>query len=451
MSTLCNILVTQRTIEIIELNKNMKRLILYGLLNGLLICNACGLLQAQTELSLDDYKAKVLSYNQDIKIAQQTIQAVKDASREIKTVYFPQIDAKASYSYDFNPPVLSLAGLDIELMPPNWSAGGQLTQNLYTGGKLSASYHSAKIELDIANLMEKLSVDNISYTAEYSYWNASASKTYWNTAIRYRNILNSLYHIVKTRYSDGLISKMDLLKVETSLKDADYQVSRAQQSFTNNCVLLNVLMGASPQDALLLTDSLSTLAAAIEPLSYEDVLQRRPDYLVKTKEIDLQKQKGRIDQSEFLPKAYIGGSIDYGTLLLNLNNDAIWSPRVFASISVPVFQWGKGGYNQKRNKSMMVIKELNQSLIADEIKKDLNMALNNMEETKKQINISKENLDLAQQSLDLHTFSYEEGKTAVLDVQAAQLSWLQAYTNLIQSYLNNKLAIASYYKIISTP
>ncbi len=425
---------------------SMKRLILHSLM----MYGACSFLHAQTNLSIEDYKAKVLSYNQNVKIAQQTIKAAKDATREVKTAFFPQIDGTASYNYDFNPPVLSLGGMSLELKPLNWSAGGQLTQSIYTGGKLSATYNAAKIQQDIADLMEKLSVDNISYTAELTYWNTAASKSLWDTSIRYLDILKNLYNTVQTRYDDGLISKMDVLKVETSLKDADYQSSKAQQSFQNNCIILNILMGESPQNNLILTDSLPEMVSIIEPVSYEEVLQRRPDYLMKTKEINLQEQKGKIDQSEFLPKIYGGGSLEYGTLLLNLNNNTIWSPRLFASISIPIFHWGKSQYSRNKNKALIITKELDQSIMADEIKKELSTALNNIRETGKQIGIAKENLDIAQQSLDLHTFSYEEGRVSILDVQSVQLSWLQAYINLIQSYLNNKLALASYRKVVSS-
>ncbi len=422
----------------------MKRLILYSLM----LLGVARPLYSQTELSLDEYKEKVLSYNQDVKSAQATIKAAQAVAKEIKTEFFPQLDGSGSYSYDFNPPVLALGSLSLDLKAPAWSAGGQLTQNIYTGGKLVASYNSAKIQQDIAMLAEELSVDNISYVAEQVYWNTSASKAFWNTAIEYRNILSRLYSTVQTRYQNGYVSKMDLLKMETSLKEADYQVSKAQQMHTNSCILLHVFMGVSTKEPLSLTDSISSSEAAMI-VPYENVLQQRPDYLIKTREIALQKQKGKIDRSEFLPKVYVGGSMEYGTLLLNLNNNTIWSPRVFAGVSVPLFHWGKSRHSNKKNKALMLSKELAQSAAADEIRKELETAVNNMAETSKQIEIARENLDVARQSLDLHTFSYEEGKTAILDVQAVQLSWLQAYVNLIQSYLNNKLSVAAYRKTVS--
>ncbi len=423
----------------------MSRLILYSVA----VLFTAGRLSAQTGLSLEEYKAKVLDYNQNVKTAQQTVEVAKAAAKEIKTVYFPQVKGKASYSYDFNPPTLELAGIGIELKPPTWSAGGQLTQNIYTGGKLSASYHAAKIQQDIAVLLEDLSTDNISYVAEVAYWNAVGTKSLWDASVSYQNILKDLYGIVLTRYDDGYISKTDVLKIETSLKEAEFQVSKARQAYGNNCIALNVLMGAPSGQPLQLTDTLRQANPIIAPVSYDDVLDRRPDYLAAGKQIDLQMQKAKIDRSEYIPKAYIGGSIDYGTMLLNLNNDYIWSPRVFAGISVPIFYWGKSRHTRNRNQALINTMELEQSAKADEIRKEFDISLNNMKETDNQINIARENLDVAQQSLDLNTFSYTEGRISLLDVQSAQLAWLQAYINLIQSYLSNKVSVASYKKVVS--
>ncbi len=405
---------------------------------------------AQISLSLNGYKQKVLSYNQDIKIAQNTINAAQAVSKEIKTGYLPGIDASGSYSYNFNPVTLSLGNPGEEMKAQNWSAGGEVNQILYSGGKLSASYNAAKIQQDIASLMQESTVDNISYSAETSYWNAVATLSYLNTATRYKNILTDLYKTVQKRFDDGLISKTDLLKVETSLKEADYQLSKAQQLFNNTCIILNILMGEPENTSLQLTDSISDPSSMIvEYLTFDDVLNRRPDYLIKSKEIDLQKQQGKIDLSEFLPKAHIGASVNYGTLMLNFDGKTQWTPLVYANISIPVFHWGKSKFSQNKNKAIEISKELEQDAAADNIKKELGTTLNNIKETGIQIIISKDNLKTAEESLELHTFSYQEGQVSILDVQSVQLSWLQAYVNLIESYLNNKLSIARYKKVIS--
>ena len=70
-------------------------------------------------------------------------------------------------------------------------------------------------------------------------------------------------------------------------------------------------------------------------------------------------------------------------------------------------------------------------------------------ETEYQVKTATENMNLANENLDLVTFSYNEGKASMVDVLSAQLSWTQAHTNLINAYLSEKMAIAEYRKVIS--
>ncbi len=405
---------------------------------------------SQTPLSLEDYKSQVLDYNQQVQIARQTLEAAKSALKEVKTGYYPGINASGSYQYNFNPQELSLGGLNLALENQNWQVGADLRQNIYTGGKLSGTVQMAGIMRDIAALETDLSVYNIAYTAESAYWNTVASQAYVTAARKYLSILTDLLNTVQTRFDDGYISKTDLLKMKTSVKEAELQLSRTEQAYQNNCIVLNILMGEDSRKAFLLTDSIALVSIPPEPVTPEEVLSRRPEYLIKSKEIDFQQAQGKTDQSEFLPKLDVGASAAYGSPLLNLDNEPIVSPILYAQLSVPVFHWGKSRQVRNKSKAMELSRQYALSLTEDNIKQELATAVNNIAESSKQIDIARENLKVADESLDLHTFSYQEGRISILDVQSAQLSWIQASVNLINSYLENKISLAVYKKVIAS-
>jgi len=65
-------------------------------------------------------------------------------------------------------------------------------------------------------------------------------------------------------------------------------------------------------------------------------------------------------------------------------------------------------------------------------------------ESLEQINISGQSLEIANQSLELNIFSYENGRATILVLLQAQVSWIQAYTNNIRAHLNSKIAWANY-------
>lgn len=48
----------------------------------------------------------------------------------------------------------------------------------------------------------------------------------------------------------------------------------------------------------------------------------------------------------------------------------------------------------------------------------------------------------------MNTFSYNEGKLPIIDVLSAQVSWLQAYTNVVSVNYQYKVALAEYAKAL---
>ena len=115
----------------------------------------------------------------------------------------------------------------------------------------------------------------------------------------------------------------------------------------------------------------------------------------------------------------------------------------------PVFDWGERRQTSRQQKAYVAIQELQQSYVSDGILQEYSNAISKVEESVRQVSAAKENMELADESLELITFSYNEGRSSMTDVLQAQLSWIQAQNNLISAYQTNKMAVAEYRKVIS--
>uniref|UniRef100_UPI002606A839 TolC family protein n=1 Tax=uncultured Bacteroides sp. TaxID=162156 RepID=UPI002606A839 len=102
-----------------------------------------------------------------------------------------------------------------------------------------------------------------------------------------------------------------------------------------------------------------------------------------------------------------------------------------------------------QQKAYLGIRRLQQSYLADAILEELSAADVKLTETALQVKTARENMQLADESLSLITFSYNEGRAAMADVLSAQLSWIQARSNLISAHLAQKMAVAEYRKVVS--
>ena len=139
----------------------------------------------------------------------------------------------------------------------------------------------------------------------------------------------------------------------------------------------------------------------------------------------------------------------WDTSITYMGQEIPHTPVAGVNVSIPIFRWGARFKTNRQQKAFIGIQKLQQSYITDNILEELSAATTKLTETEQQVKTAKENMALAEENLDLVTFSYNEGKSSMADVLSAQLSWTQAHTNLINAHLAEKMAVAEYKKVIS--
>ena len=92
--------------------------------------------------------------------------------------------------------------------------------------------------------------------------------------------------------------------------------------------------------------------------------------------------------------------------------------------------------------------EYDLQLTKEQIVQEISNAWTSRTENTKQITVAEEACKIAEENLDLNTFSYTEGKLPIIDVLSAQVTWIQSYSSLIQTWLQQKVSLADYNKAI---
>ena len=402
----------------------------------------------QSYLSLEAYRAKVETYSQVLKQQKLRTMASTEERKIAYTGFLPHIDINADGT-------LNMSDLNAwneplgEYRNHTYQGVFVVSQPLYTGGALNAQQKIAKADEKLNQLNEELTLDQIHYQSDAVYWNASASQAMLQAANTYQNIVKQQYDIIQDRFDDGMISRTDLLMISTRLKEAELQYIKARQNYTLALQRLNILMGIEPNAPI---DSLYTIdiaSAPIQILSLENVLQRRADY--ESTEVNIEKSlaQRKAALSQFNPQLNMYFSGGWATATPNLGYDVSFNPIIGINLNIPIFRWGARLKTNRQQKAYVKIQKLQQSYVTDNINEELSAALTKLKETEFQVKTAKENMNLANENLDLVSFSYNEGKANMVDVLSAQLSWTQAHTNLINAYLAEKMAVAEYKKVIS--
>lgn len=417
----------------------MKRI--YGII-GLLFLGGYGMAQP---LTLQQYRQKVLDYNQEIKQSQEAVKAVLYTLKSIKTGFFPRVDMTGSYSYQIED-VQFMPGIDLK--HDNYSVEAGVVQNVYAGSGLRKQYEMARIQEAIARLGEEYTVDNIVYAADVNYWTVAANRDLYRIALRFVGIVRELFDIVDKRFVEGAISKTDVLMVQARLKEAELQLNTSETNYRTAVQALNVMMGEEAGRPIVLGDSIRQPMAIPSLYDLQLVLENRPDYRIAQQDIELARLQTRLVKANYLPNLAVGIKENWGTTLINVDGDKRFSTIAFAKVNIPVFYWGERRHNVRLSETQEETRELERSKLLDQIRLDLSNAWVSLTEALKKINIVDSSLEIARHNLILNTFSYNEGKLPVIDVLSAQVTWLQAFTNVVSANYQYKVALAEYERTI---
>lgn len=403
-----------------------------------------GIVDAQT-LSVGQYRQKVLEYNQDIQKSQQAVNGALYSLKGIKTGFFPKLDITGNYSYQLEK-VEFLPGTDLK--HDNYGVEAGLVQNVYSGSAVRKQYDVAKLQHAIAQLSVEHTVDNMIYAADVSYWSVAANRNLYELSEQFVQIVRELYEIVNKRFEEGAISKTDVLMVQNRLKEAELQLNTNSTNYKTALQSLNIMMGVEPDAAVVLTDSIQKVLWVPKQEGLNKALERRADYQSAIMGIEMAKLQTDMARSKYLPQLAVGIKEKYGTTLLNVDGKAQWATTAYAQINIPVFHWGEMRQNVRLSRTQEWTKELERSQLKDQVSKELNNAWVNVIEISKKLEIVYSSLDIAKDNLTLNTFSYNEGKLPIIDVLSAQVSWLQAYTNVVSVNYQYKVALAEYAKAL---
>ena len=399
---------------------------------------------AQT-LTVEEYRAKVLDYNQDIKQSREAVKAAIYALKGVKTGFFPKLQLSGNYSYQVED-VEFMQGVDLK--HNNYSAEAALSQNVYAGSMVRKQQEAAKLQKAIARLGEELTTDNIVYAADVSYWTLAANESLFYISQEFVLIVKELDGIVQKRFDEGAISKTDLLMVKTRLKEAELQESTRNMNYQTAMQSFKIMMGVSLEEKWVIIDSIQKPVIVPGLQSLEVALKRRADYQIAVQDFNLTKQQTKIIRSKYLPQLAVGVKETWGTPLINVSGDEKFATVAFAKLSMPIFNWGEKRQYVKQNRAMETSKELAMSKVEDQVKEELANAWVKLNENWKQVEIANSTLEIARENLKLNTFSYNEGKLPILDVLSSQATWLQAYTNVVSANYQYKVAYAEYVRIL---
>ena len=374
-------------------------------------------LRAQTPVTLQDYRRQVLEYSYRLKQAAENAEAAYQSARGLHTGFLPQLSADGDFSIHFKNRYGTQDGQEKLLRPYSFSLQPAVVQQIYGGGSVRNGYRQALVGYDMATLEQQLTELDVTYLAEYNYWNLASNAALLEATVRYEQIVRTMYDVIRTRFEDGYVAKNDLLMIQTRLRSAEFYRIQVENLYRVALQNFNVLSGVEPDMPRRIADSIT------EPSPLPQLASAR-----------------------FMPRLSAGVQGVWNSLSPNFSGETEVDGLTFLRLSVPIFHWGERRRAVAVSQAAFRSAQYAERQKVDDLTLAISSAWTNITEAAIQIEIAQANLDVAGENLSLNTFSYNEGQLAVLDVISSQISWIQAYTNVITAHFNEKVAISAYRK-----
>lgn len=417
----------------------------YGIIPGILLIN---LLTAQG-LSLNDCVNLALDNKETIQSAQYDLQSAKFGKIGAFSNILPSVNFSTGRSES------SYAKSDLYESSVNWSAGINVSQNIFDGGGWWNQITNANNNYAIEQQVERQVRINVIAEVHRTYFQLLKYQQLVEVAKQSLELAEQQVELAQRKYDLGAAKKTDLLKSEVAAGTARSNlISQEALLYATKSELLNALglLGdrkeieiIGGQDAL---ESLMEFDEAVEILK-----NNNPEILTSKLQLKSAEISKKLTNAVRLPSlsaslSYQGSDSELNGLSSALKDD--WTITTGLNLSFPLFT-GMSYSTQSQQAKLAVKKQENEVITTID---DAIVTLENYYETVndyfKIIPIYEEILISAEEDFKLASEQYRLGSISILELLDAQVSVTQARVDLVaakydakiqESYLKAQLGI----------
>lgn len=409
----------------------MKKIIIYIII--LLLYQNYSFGQSYT---LEQCLQMALENNYKLKKAQNNIKSSEQDKKEAFTKYFPNISAVGgTYKTNNGMAEISLAplvpGMEMSMMKDGIVAGISAIQPIFTGGQIYLGNKLTEIGTEISKYQLKQTEDEIILTVNQYYWQLVSLQEKIKTIEIMESLINNIQNDVKNAVDAGITNQNDLLQIQ--LKKNNIASSRLQleNGIRLSKMVLGQYIGDFESNFSIISPQLDSLPSPITyRINHIDALPSLNTYQLVNKNVEASKLQQKMEIGQNMPTLGIGAGYFYHDLL---NQDHSFG-MIFASVTVPISNWWGGTHAIKKQKIQVKNAELTRQNTREMLLIQMQKCWNELEESYKQMNISKESISVANENFRLNKEYYKAGTISLSDMLEAQSLLQQSRDQYTEDY-----------------
>lgn len=405
------------------------------------------------DLSLNQAVAKIVQESNDIKKADANIKKAKAQLNAVNANRWMSIDGTVSYMNLINvkkpgssqgieipSDIGAILGdvLALSEIPDNiFSAGVQITQPIYTFGKIGHAVDAVHDAIDMSNSAKDLTLREVKYAAANLYWTAKMTE---EIVVASQRNLNNARKAKKELTSAGRANRSNLIKIESDIATKEIALSDAQFNRDTAFRMLKIMSGIDVDEELILTDNFPSEFLPLKSGS----LKSNPEWDIYQKQIKMYESNASSKRAGAYPTLAAIGSYSFYSMGPDAgkmfekegSQSAYWG----LALQVPLFTGGLNSANA-------TIEAMNAESVRQDLDKSRKLKTEEYNNALKQYKYLCDNLDklneaysLAKKAYDVSVKRFAAGQTSAIelsDVSSAlyqmEMALLNAKYNILMS------------------
>ena len=442
-----------------------------------LVCIPAGV-SAQVVLTLDDCMALASDSSSEVLNAELDVSYAELKKSEAFTYYFPSVKATV-LGFHFAEPLITVSAGDLlgtspvaadiawyfdaiakmfglntsySLLRNGYSANLSLMQPLYAGGKIVNANRLASLGVRASQLKRSMTERDILDKVESRYWQVVVLEEKMELLSAALTMLDSLRKDVSSAFQAGLAVEADMLALRneiTSLKAQQTKlragIRMAKMDLFNSIGVEYSFVGgayAPDIDDIRLADGLEEGLAS--PLTYyrdpSSVFMNMEEAQLLELSVRQHEIQKRMALSEALPQVGVGASGGYGRVV----GDPKWNGAVFATVSIPLSDWGKTAFKMKQSELLRQKAINDRDYLQRQLVLQLRQYWEEVISAWDELEIAKENVSLKELLETQAAADFRAGIVTMTQLMKAQTDLLESRTSLTDAYATYRAAVAKY-------
>lgn len=345
-------------------------------------------------------------------------------------------------------------GMDLQ-MTGTYIAGLSLTLPLYAGGKITTGNKLAKVGIEVQKINQEKTRQEVIYEADKAYFTYLAVKSKVTMLEAYMQQMDSLVSQVNLSVGVEMATNSDLLRIQAKRSEVEYNLIKAKNGMELCRMALCAALGLDLSMQFDTDEKDIRIPDKLQTAETTDI-NVRPEYQLLVQNIKAKELEIRNARAGMLPTlALVAQYSRYGWAYMKGEQQGYsykteisgTSPVLMASLSVPLWHWGKEIKKVKKAKLDLENAQLDMKKNRRLLSIENEQARQNLQDSYRMIASARLGLNQAEDNLHNLRLRYENSMSTLTDLLDAYSQWQQARSNYIEAQTQYKIYETVYMKI----